>query len=157
LKESLHDRTSLHSRPHHFGAAGILGCVALTAVAAVRELTHGGADVAFEAVGRTETFAQTSRMLADGGRMVAIGIAAGSSTAEIEITPLVRRGYSITGSFGGRTRTDLPEVVALAANGVFDTDTVISRRCSLENVNKACQALLELKYPAAPFFVIAKG
>jgi Zn-dependent alcohol dehydrogenase len=123
------------------GATDTVNSLTTDPVAAVRELTHGGADVAFEALGRPETFAQTSRMLADGGRMVAIGIAAGSSTAEIEITPLVRRGYSITGSFGGRTRTDLPEVVTLAANGVFDTDTLISRRYSLENVNEAYQAL----------------
>jgi hypothetical protein len=50
-------------------------------------------------------------MLADGGRMVAIGIAAGSSTA------------------------------------------VIHLKISMRLV----RPLLELKYPAEPFFVIAKG
>jgi S-(hydroxymethyl)glutathione dehydrogenase/alcohol dehydrogenase len=123
------------------GATHTVNALTSDPVAAVRELTQGGADVAFEALGRPETFAQTSKMLADGGRMVAVGIAAGASTAEIEITPLVRRGYSITGSFGGRTRTDLPEVVKRAASGGFDTDSLISRRYRLEDVNAAYQAL----------------
>jgi S-(hydroxymethyl)glutathione dehydrogenase/alcohol dehydrogenase len=111
-------------------------------VAAVRALTGGrGVDVAFEALGRPQTFAQAAGMLADGGRMVAIGIAAGAATAEIEITPLVRRGYTITGSFGARTREDLPAVVALAADGGFDADALVTRRYALDQADEAYQAL----------------
>ena len=74
------------------------------AVAAVRELTGGaGVDVAFEVLGRQQTFEQAVAMLTDGGRMVAVGIAAGASTANVQITPLVRRGLRLMGSFGGRT------------------------------------------------------
>jgi Zn-dependent alcohol dehydrogenase len=110
-------------------------------VAAVRRITGSGVDVAFEALGFPATFQQASRMLADGGRMVAIGIAAGSSTAEIEITPLVRRGFTIVGSFGGRTRADLPEVAKLAASGDFDVNDIITRRYSLDEADDAYQAL----------------
>jgi D-arabinose 1-dehydrogenase-like Zn-dependent alcohol dehydrogenase len=87
------------------------------------------------------TFRQASEMLSDGGRMVAIGIAAGKATAELEITPLVRRGYSIVGSFGGRTRTDLPAVVAMAAEGSFDVSHLITRRYGLDDADEAYQAL----------------
>ena len=73
--------------------------------------------------------------------MVAIGIAAGTTTAEIEITPLVRRGYTITGSFGGRTRVDLPAVTKLAASGAFDLANLITRRYSLDEADDAYQAL----------------
>jgi len=111
-------------------------------VAAVREITDGrGVDVAFEALGRPETFRQAVSLLADGGRMVAIGIAAGSATADVEITPLVRRGYTITGSFGARTREDLPAVVELAAGGGFDADRLVTRRYALADVDEAFQAL----------------
>lgn len=109
-------------------------------VAAVRALT-GGVDVAFEALGRPATFQQAVGMLIDGGRMVAIGIAAGSAVAEVEITPLVRRGYQIVGSFGGRTRTDLPEVAALAASGRFDVAALVTRRFSLDDADAAYRAL----------------
>lgn len=97
--------------------------------------------MAFEALGNPVTFRQAVDMLADGGRMVAIGIAAGRAEASIEITPLVRRGYEIVGSFGGRTRTDLPEVVRLAADGRFRVDDLISRSYPLEEADTAYRDL----------------
>jgi Zn-dependent alcohol dehydrogenase len=110
-------------------------------VAQVRAISGGGVDIAFEALGRPPTFTQASQMLADGGRMVAIGIAAGRATAEIEITPLVRRGYTITGSFGGRTRTDLPALIRMQLDGGFDPGRLITRQFTLEQADEAYQAL----------------
>jgi S-(hydroxymethyl)glutathione dehydrogenase/alcohol dehydrogenase len=108
----------------------------------VRELTGGrGVDVSFEALGHPATFRQAIELLADGGRMVAIGIAAGAATAEIEITPLVRRGYTLIGSFGARTRVDLPAVVALAKAGHFDAQGLVTRHYALGDANTAYQDL----------------
>jgi Zn-dependent alcohol dehydrogenase len=132
-------------RALELGATHTVNSREVDAVAAVREATTvgmtSGVDVAFEALGNPVTFRQASRMLADGGRMVAIGIAAGTASAEIEITPLVRRGYTITGSFGGRTRVDLPEVATIAASGKYDVDALITRRFALEDADSAYQAL----------------
>jgi S-(hydroxymethyl)glutathione dehydrogenase/alcohol dehydrogenase len=112
------------------------------AAAAVRAITGGyGVDVAFEALGHPATFRQAIGLLADGGRMVAIGIAAGDAAAEVEITPLVRRGYTITGSFGARTREDLPAVVGIAAAGGFDTARLVTRRYALDDADAAYRAL----------------
>jgi S-(hydroxymethyl)glutathione dehydrogenase/alcohol dehydrogenase len=122
------------------GATDLVDSSASDAVEEVRRLT-GGVDVAFEALGRPETFRQASRMIGDGGRMVAIGIAAGDAAASIEITPLVRRGHTIVGSFGGRTRADLPEVVSIAERGGFDTAAMITRRVGLEEAPEAYAAL----------------
>lgn len=127
-------------RARELGATHTVNALETDPVAAVRELT-GGVDVAFEALGNPRTFSQAVGMLADGGRMVAIGIAAGAATAEVEITPLVRRGYTITGSFGGRTRKDLPELVELAGQGQFDVSPLITRRYPLAEANDAYQAL----------------
>jgi len=111
-------------------------------VATVRELTGGtGVDVAFEALGRAETFIQASEVLRDGGRMVAIGIAPGTTTAPLEITRLVRRSQRVIGSYGARTRTDMPQVLQLAAQGVFRPEDVVTRRYSLEEVDTAYKAL----------------
>ncbi|GAB3151917.1 zinc-binding dehydrogenase [Microbacterium neimengense] len=109
-------------------------------IAAVRALS-GGADVVFEALGRAETLEQGLGMLADGARLVAIGIAAAGTRAQVEITPLVRRGQQIVGSFGARTREDLPAVVRLAAEGAFDTDRLVTRRFDLEDADAAYAAL----------------
>lgn len=124
------------------GATHAINSTRSNAAAAVREITGGrGVDVAFEALGRPETFRQAISLLADGGRMVAVGIAAGDTAAEVEITPLVRRGYSLVGSFGARTREDLPSVVEIAAEGGFDTRGLVTRCFSLAEANQAYLAL----------------
>jgi Zn-dependent alcohol dehydrogenase len=127
-------------RARELGATHTVNARETDPVAAVREAT-GGVRVAFEALGHPSTFAQAVGMLGDGGRMVAIGIAAGAAAAEVEITPLVRRGHHIVGSFGGRTRTDLPEVAALAAAGAFDVGSLVTRRFDLTAADAAYQAL----------------
>jgi Zn-dependent alcohol dehydrogenase len=126
------------------GATHTVNSRSVDASTAVRELTGGrGVDVAFEALGHPATFEQAVSLLADGGRMVAIGIAPAGSAAAVEITPLVRRGHTVTGSFGARTRTDLPAVAQLAADGLFDLDGLVSRRFSLEDADDAYRALGE--------------
>jgi S-(hydroxymethyl)glutathione dehydrogenase/alcohol dehydrogenase len=108
----------------------------------VFEQTRGrGVDVAFEVLGRPETFAQAVDLLGDGGRMVAVGIAAGRTTAPVEITRLVRRGLRIVGSYGARTRADMPEILRLAERGTFRLETFVTRRYALNEAEAAYQAL----------------
>ncbi|CAN5346784.1 zinc-binding dehydrogenase [soil metagenome] len=130
------------SAAKQLGAHHGVNSASTDAVAAVRELTGGaGVDVAFEVLGRQQTFEQAVKMLGDGGRMVAVGIAAGASAANVEITPLVRRGLKVMGSFGGRTRQDLPAVIELAASGVFSVQDTVTRTYSLDDAGDAFQAL----------------
>ena len=98
-------------------------------------------DVAIEALGRPETVVNAFMMTCDGGRVVVIGIAPGTTTAGIEITRLVRRGIQLMGSYGSRVRTDLPEVLALAAHGQVNVSQPITRRYSLEQADEGYAAL----------------
>jgi S-(hydroxymethyl)glutathione dehydrogenase/alcohol dehydrogenase len=108
----------------------------------VRDATGGkGVAVAFEALGRPQTFELAVSLLKEGGRMVAVGIAAGAATAAVPITPLVRRGQVIMGSFGARTRRDLPQVVEMAAAGGYDVARAVTRRYSLADAGEAYSAL----------------
>ena len=75
-------------------------------------------------------------MARDGGTVVAVGIGAGAAAAEIEITHMVRREIRLVGSFGARTRTDMPRIVALAAAGAIDLEQLISRRVGLEQADE---------------------
>ena len=77
----------------------------------------------------------------DGGRMVPVGLAAGSQTAAVEINRLVRRGQQVCGSYGARTRTDLPIVVDLAARGVLDYRGVVSERVPLYRAEETYRRL----------------
>jgi succinate semialdehyde reductase (NADPH) len=124
------------------GATDIINSTSGEVVARVRDLTEGrGVDVAFEVLGRAETFVQAFEVVRDGGRMVAVGIAPGRTAAPIEITRLVRRGIRIIGSFGARTRTDMPEVLRLAALGAFRPERMVTERFGLSDADAAYQAL----------------
>ncbi|SNC73855.1 S-(hydroxymethyl)glutathione dehydrogenase / alcohol dehydrogenase [Kytococcus aerolatus] len=123
------------------GATATVNSTTQDAVAAVREAVPGGVDVVFEALGRPETFELSQALLTDGGRMVAVGIAAGDATARVPITQLVRRGHTIRGSFGARTRQDLPRVVELAAEGGFDVQGAVTRTYALEEADAAYRDL----------------
>jgi S-(hydroxymethyl)glutathione dehydrogenase/alcohol dehydrogenase len=110
-------------------------------VAAVVEASDGGVDVAFEVLGRPETFLNALGMLRDGGRLVAVGIAPVGELAPIEITRIVRRGLRIAGSYGGRPRTDMPRLLALVESGVLTPTAGVTRRYSLEQADEAYKAL----------------
>ena len=115
------------------GATDVVNSTRQDVFGSVRELT-GGVDVAFEALGRPETWNSALSALRDGGRMVPIGLGAGVQTAEVEINRTVRRAQSILGSYGARTRQDLPEVVRMAASGEIRYRDVVTRRLPLDEV-----------------------
>jgi S-(hydroxymethyl)glutathione dehydrogenase/alcohol dehydrogenase len=124
------------------GATDVVDGSTEDAVARVRELTGGdGVDVAFEALGRPQTFTQAFEMTRDGGRMVAVGIAPGTTTAGVEITRLVRREIHIAGSYGARTRADMPAILGLAAQGYFRPERVVTGTVPLEDVDRMYAAL----------------
>ena len=124
------------------GATDVVNAREIDAVARVRELTDGrGVDAAFEVLGLPQTFTQAFEMIRDGGRMIGVGIAPVKVTAAIEITRLVRRELRILGSYGARTRTDMPEIIRLAAQGVFRPETIVTERFPLAEADAAYQAL----------------
>jgi len=124
------------------GATDVVNARETDAVARVRELTDGrGVDTAFEVLGLPQTFTQAFEMIRDGGRMVGVGIAPVKATAAIEITRLVRRELRIIGSYGARTRTDMPEIIRLAAQGIFRPETIVTERFPLAEADAAYQAL----------------
>lgn len=124
------------------GATDVIDGSATDPVAQLQALTNGrGVNVAIEAIGRPETVSQAFQMVSDGGRVVVIGVAPMDATAPIGITRLVRRGIQIIGTFGCRVRTDMPELIALAASGKIDVKASISRRYRLAEVDDAYRAL----------------
>ena len=125
-----------------YGATAVVNSVTRNAREEVLKLTNGkGVDVAFEALGIPATWTTALDVLADGGRMVPIGLGAGVQTAGVEINRTVRRSQSILGSYGARTRQDLPAVVDLAARGIINYRDLVTRRYPLEEAAEGYQAL----------------
>ena len=128
------------------GATHAVNSAAVEAREAVMEITGGrGVDVAFEVLGRPQTWLTALDVVRDGGRMVPIGLGAGVQKAEVEINRTVRRSQSIIGSYGALTRRDLPEVVRMAAAGVIDYQHIVSRRYPLTEVATGYRELHEGK------------
>lgn len=124
------------------GATVTVNSRSVDAREAVLEATDGaGAELVLEAIGRPETVELGVSLLREGGQLVVVGIAAGGATAAIPITGMVRRGLTITGSYGARTRRDLPEVVRLASEGAFDVRRAVTRRFTLEEAPQAYDLL----------------
>jgi succinate semialdehyde reductase (NADPH) len=124
------------------GATQVVNAADDDPVAMVRALTGGrGVDVAFEALGRSETVLTAFNVVADGGRVVVVGIAPGAEAVPLEITRLVRRSITLKGSYGGRMRADVPELTRLAAAGHIRISQLITRRYGLEEANDAYGAL----------------
>lgn len=117
------------------GATATVNSAVEDARTKVLEFTGGrGVDIAFEALGRPQTWQTALDVICDGGRMVPIGLGAGVQTAAVEINRLVRRSQRIIGSYGALTRRDLPEVVRLAANGVIRYQDIVTEQFSLDQV-----------------------
>lgn len=115
------------------GATDVVNSISQNVHDSVFALTGGrGVDVAFEALGRPQTWTSALDSLRDGGRMVPIGLGAGVQTAEVEINRTVRRSQSIIGNYGARTRQDLPEVVRMAAEGAIHYQDIVSLKLPLE-------------------------
>lgn len=124
------------------GATHVVDASQDDAVAAIRDLTGGrGVDVSFEALGRPETFSTAVDVLDDGGRAVMVGIAAVGTRGGVDITRVVRRKLRILGSYGGRARSDMPELIEMAARGLIQPEAVVSRTYDLEQADEAFKAL----------------
>ncbi|KAL5053200.1 hypothetical protein RYX36_033882 [Vicia faba] len=111
-----------------------------------QEITGGkGVDVAVEALGLPQTFAQCTQSVKDGGKAVMIGLAKAGSLGEVDINRLVRRKIKVIGSYGGRARQDLPKLIRLADTGIFDLGHAVTRKYTFEESGKAFQDLNEGK------------
>ncbi|KAJ1387773.1 Polyketide synthase, enoylreductase domain [Sesbania bispinosa] len=100
-----------------FGATHTINSAKEDPIEKIIEITGGkGVDVAVEALGKPQTFAQCTQSVKDGGKAVMIGLAQAGSLGQVDINRLVRRKIQVIGSYGGRARQDLPKLIRLAEN-----------------------------------------
>jgi S-(hydroxymethyl)glutathione dehydrogenase/alcohol dehydrogenase len=108
----------------------------------VLELTDGdGVELAFEALGRAGTIRQALEVVGLGGRAVVIGVSALGELTPIESNLLVRRQLRLVGSYGARSRADMPSLLELAADGRISLADTISREVGLDEAAATFDAL----------------
>ena len=124
------------------GATHVVSSTEADPVAAIRDLTGGGVDYAFEAVGREETVRQAWASLAIGGKAVVVGLMRSGARLTLDSGPFVEE-KSIGGCYFGSARLfeDVPSLVARYLAGELLLDEVISRRIALADLDAAFDRL----------------
>ena len=105
-------------------------------MAAVRGLT-GGADYAFEALGREETVQQAWASLDVRGQLVLVGLLPGGARIKLDAGPFVS-GQSVKGCYFGSAdlHRDIPVLVGHYLRGELALDELITRRITLEQLEE---------------------
>jgi len=124
------------------GATHTINAAEKDAVGEVLEMTHGGCDYAFEAIGLKATAEQAFKMLGPGGTATVIGMIPVGTMVELHGVEFLRE-KKIQGSNMGsnRFRIDMPRFVEFYLNGKLHLDQMISKHIRLEDVNVALDAL----------------
>jgi S-(hydroxymethyl)glutathione dehydrogenase/alcohol dehydrogenase len=125
-----------------FGATDVVDASAIDPVLAVQELTGGGVDHAFEAIGLKVTAEQAFAMLGKGGTATVIGMVPFGQRIEVDANQLIG-GKRLQGSNMGsnRFRVDMPQYVDWYLDGRLKLDELVSATMPLEDVNQGFAAL----------------
>jgi S-(hydroxymethyl)glutathione dehydrogenase/alcohol dehydrogenase len=124
------------------GATHIVDASSGDPVRSIREMTNGGVDYSFEAIGLKATAEQAFSCLAAGGTATLIGMVPLGQKIELDARLLLserKMQGSIMGS--NRFRVDMPRYVDFYLQGRLKLDEMISRKGRLEDVNEAFRAM----------------
>ena len=124
------------------GATHVINASKCDAVGEVLELTRGGCDYTFEAIGLKATAEQAFKMLCAGGTATVIGMIPVGTMLELHGVDFLSE-KKIQGSNMGsnRFRIDMPRFVEFYLNGKLHLDQMISKHIKLAEVNDALDAL----------------
>jgi Zn-dependent alcohol dehydrogenase len=112
-------------------------------IEALRELTDGGPDFVFEAIGRVSTVELAIESLPIGGAAVLVGLTAFEARASFGVYPLVDGARRIIGSNYGFADppVDFPRYASLHLAGRLPIERLIDRRIGLDDLESAFDRL----------------
>jgi S-(hydroxymethyl)glutathione dehydrogenase/alcohol dehydrogenase len=117
-------------------------------IAALRDLTDGGPDFVFEAIGRPATAELAIAALPLGGTAVLVGMTPLGQRASFEVYPFVDGSRRILGSNYGfaEPAIDFPRYAAWTLEGRLPVDRLIDRRIGLDDLEDAFSAMRRGEY-----------
>ena len=127
-----------------FGATDVIDASSGDVETKVKDLTKGGVDYSFEAIGKKETAEQSFSILRAGGAATIIGMIPQGVKIELDGASFLRE-RRIQGSSTGSNhfRVDMPRYVDFYLQGRLKLDELVSRRLTLEDVNEAFKYMKE--------------
>lgn len=112
-------------------------------VKAVIDLTDGGADFAFEVIGRPQSTRQAFDAVCPGGTACMVGVPPEGGEVPIPMGPLFLDRRMIGSSAGtGRPRVDFPWYIEMYRQGRLKLDELQSQFRPLDEINEAFQDML---------------
>ena len=126
-----------------FGASDVVDASSVDPVEAVRDLTGGGVDYAFEVIGNAPTVRQAFEATCPGGTACAVGVPPSDSDIAISANELFLDRRLIGSSSGTASpRVDFPWFIELYRQGRLKLDELQTRFRPLEEINEAYEDML---------------
>ena len=128
---------------YKFGATDVVNAREVDPVEAVREISDGGVDLAFDSFGSAATISNAFASVRRGGTAVLIGLGAVGEKAPIDMVDMVRGQKTIMGSYYGSAspHESFKKIVDFYLKGKLDVESLITRRYPLEQINEGFEAL----------------
>jgi S-(hydroxymethyl)glutathione dehydrogenase/alcohol dehydrogenase len=124
------------------GATHIVDASSHDPVAALKEMTGGGVDYSFEAIGLKQTAEQCFECLRPGGTATIIGMIPMGQKIELDGNSFLRERKIQGSSMGSnRFKVDMPRYIDFYMQGRLKLDEMITQRRRLEDVNDAFRAM----------------
>ena len=117
-----------------FGAHAVVSPEDGSAPEQVRKLTGGGADIAFEAVGKAATLELAFGTLRRGGRLCVVGFS--TESPRWAASKVMFHEMEIVGSLGCRP-VDYPPLIAMVAAGQLELEALVTGRFPLARIDDA--------------------
>jgi S-(hydroxymethyl)glutathione dehydrogenase/alcohol dehydrogenase len=126
-----------------FGATDVVDGSGGDAVEQVIELTGGGVDAAFEAIGLPATAGQAFQMIRPGRTAYLVGVPAVGSTIELPGTLMSLQARGLQGVFMGSNhfKRDIPMLANLYLQGRLKLDELVAAEITLDEVNDGYEAM----------------
>jgi S-(hydroxymethyl)glutathione dehydrogenase/alcohol dehydrogenase len=124
------------------GATHAVDASKVDPVKTIREMTGGGVEYAFEAIGLKKAAEQAFECIRPGGTATVIGMIPVGQKLELEGSVFLREKRIQGCSMGSnRFKVDMPKYVDFYERGLLRLDEMITRRGKLEDVNDAFRAM----------------
>ena len=127
---------------YELGATHTINGARKDAVNEIRELTNGGVDYAFEAIGLKVAAEQCFKALRPGGTATIIGMIPLGQKVELDGSAFLSEKKIQGSSMGSnRFKVDMPKYIDFYMQGRLKLDEMITRRMPLEDLNEAFRAM----------------
>ena len=126
-----------------FGATDGVNAAEGDAAGTVVEMTKGGADSSFEAIGLAATANQAFRMIRPGGMTYLVGLSPHGTQYEFSGNEMVLKSRGVQGVFMGSNyfKREIPMLANLYLQGRLKLDELVSAKIELEDINDGFAAM----------------